>query len=353
MFIDLRSDTVTKPTNGMRKAIYLAEVGDDCFGEDPSVKNLEEYCANYFKKEAGLFTTGGTLSNQLAIKTMTRPGDEIFMDASYHINFYEAASTSAFSGVNFSLTCHDDGLFDVADLQKLYASKCRWNQNYAVPRVIVVENTLGCKGGGVFPLEQMNQVFTYAKNIGAYRYLDGARILHASIATGMDVTSFTDNADLMSMCLSKGLGAPVGSIMMGPHELIQQARKYRKWFGGDQHQSGMMAAAGLYAMRNHIERLAEDHEHAALLHKELSSVEEARSGYKGTNMVTLDISALGVTPLRFAELLREKCVGVLPYNDREIRLVPHINIDRARILKAAELIKTQVSELAHAVEGVK
>ncbi|KPW89939.1 hypothetical protein BVY11_28390 [Pseudomonas amygdali pv. morsprunorum] len=353
MFIDLRSDTVTKPTDGMRKAIYNAEVGDDCFGEDPSVKALEEYCAQYFQKEAALFTTGGTLSNQLAIKAMTRPGDEIFLDASYHINFYEAAATSAFSGVNFSLTRHEDGLFDVSDLQQLYASKCRWNQNYALPRVVVVENTLGCKGGGVFPLAQMNQVFSYAKEIGAYRYLDGARILHASIATGIDVTSYTHDADLLSMCLSKGLGAPVGSIMMGSHDLIQQAKKYRKWFGGDQHQSGMMAAAGLYAMRNHIERLIEDHEHAALLHRELSSIEETRSGYKGTNMVTLDISALGLTPLHFAELLRERGVGVLPYNDREVRLIPHINTDRAQVLKAAELIKTQVSELIHAVERVK
>lgn len=353
MFIDLRSDTVTKPTDGMRKAIYQAEVGDDCFGEDPSVKALEAYCAQYFQKEAALFTTGGTLSNQLAIKAMTRPGDEIFLDASYHINFYEAAATSAFSGVNFSLTRHNDGLFDVADLKQLYTSKCRWNENYAMPRVVVVENTLGCKGGGVFPLQQMNQVFTYAKEIGAHRYLDGARILHASIATGIDVTSYTENADLLSMCLSKGLGAPVGSIMVGSSELIQSARKYRKWFGGDQHQSGMMAAAGLYAMRNHIERLAEDHEHAALLHKELGSVEEARSGYKGTNMVTLDISALGVTPLRFAESLRENGVGALPYNDREIRLVTHLNIDRGQILKAAELIKKQVGKLVHAVESVK
>ncbi|MDH1631404.1 threonine aldolase family protein [Pseudomonas mosselii] len=353
MFIDLRSDTVTKPTEGMRKAIYEAEVGDDCFGEDPSVRALEEYCAHYFQKEAALFTTGGTLSNQLAIKAMTRPGDEIFLDASYHINFYEAASTSAFSGVNFSLTRHDDGLFDVADLERLYASKCRWNQNYAMPRVVVVENTLGCKGGAVFPLEQMNRVFSYAKQIDAYRYLDGARILHASIATGIDVTSYTDNADLLSMCLSKGLGAPVGSIMMGSRELIQQVRKYRKWFGGDQHQAGMMAAAGLYAMRNNIERLAEDHEHAALLHEQFGAVEEARSGYKGTNMVTLDISRLGVTPMQFAERLRERGVGGLPYNDKEIRLVPHINIDRAQVIKAAELIKSLVRDLAHATEAVK
>ncbi|UII72343.1 aminotransferase class I/II-fold pyridoxal phosphate-dependent enzyme [Pseudomonas sp. HN11] len=353
MFIDLRSDTVTKPTEGMRKAIYQAEVGDECFGEDPSVRALEEFCAHYFQKEAALFTTGGTLSNQLAIKSLTQPGDEIFLDASYHINYYEAAATSAFSGVNFSLSSHDNGLFDVSDLQKLYASRCRWNQNYALPRVVVIENTLGCKGGAIFPLAQMNEVFGYAKTIDAYRYLDGARILHASIASGIDVTSYTENADLMSMCLSKALGAPVGSIMVGSKELIQRAKKYRKWFGGDLHQAGMMAAAGLYAMHNNIERLAEDHEHAALLHRLLSDIEETPAYYKGTNMVTLDISALGITPMQFGTHLSQQGVGGLPYNAREMRFMPHINISRADVLKAAGIIKAAVRELSSTREAVK
>lgn len=353
MFIDLRSDTVTKPTEGMRKAIYQAEVGDDCFGEDPVVRALEEYCADYFQKEAALFTTGGTLSNQLAMKTLTNPGDEIFLDASYHINFYEAAATSAFSGVNFSLSNHDSGLFEVSDLETLYASKCRWNQNYAMPRVVVIENTLGCKGGAVFPLQQMNDVFDYAKGIGAYRYLDGARILHASIASGIDVTSYTENADLMSMCLSKGLGAPVGSIMVGSKELIQRAKKYRKWFGGDLHQAGMMAAAGLYAMHNHIERLAEDHEHAALLYRLLSDIDEAPAHYKGTNMVTLDISSLGVSPVQFGSHLSQQGVGGLPYNAREMRFMPHINITRADIQKAADIIKEAIREFSLTREAVK
>ncbi|CAH0168580.1 aminotransferase class I/II-fold pyridoxal phosphate-dependent enzyme [Pseudomonas mediterranea] len=353
MFIDLRSDTVTKPTEGMRKAIYQAEVGDDCFGEDPTVRALEEYCAQYFQKEAALFTSGGTLSNQLAIKAMTNPGDEIFLDASYHINFYESASTSAFSGVNFSLSTHDNGLFTVSDLEKLHASKCRWSQNYALPRVVVIENTLGCKGGAIFPLQQMNDVFAYAQDIGAYRYLDGARILHASIASGIDVTSYTDNADLLSMCLSKGLGAPIGSIMVGSEELIQRAKKYRKWFGGDLHQAGMMAAAGLYAMHNHVERLAEDHEHAALLHQLLNDIDEAPARYKGTNMVTLDIASLGITPLQFAGYLRRQGVGGLPYNAREMRFMPHINITRDDIHKAAGIIKDAVRALSQAGETIK
>lgn len=353
MFIDLRSDTVTKPTEGMRKAIYQAEVGDDCFGEDPSVRALEEFCAHYFQKEAVLFTTGGTLSNQLAIKALTNPGDEIFLDASYHINFYESASTSAFSGVNFSLSCHESGLFEVSDLEKLYASKCRWSQNYAVPRVVVIENTLGCKGGAIFPLQQMNDVFTYAKGIGAYRYLDGARILHASIASGIDVTSYTENADLLSMCLSKGLGAPIGSIMVGSKELIQRAKKYRKWFGGDLHQAGMMAAAGLYAMHNHIERLAEDHEHAALLHQLLSDIDETPAHYKGTNMVTLDISSLGISPVQFGGYLSQQGVGGLPYNATQMRFMPHINITRTDIHKAAGIIKEAIRELSPTREAVK
>jgi len=353
MFIDLRSDTVTKPTEGMRKVIYQAEVGDDCFGEDPGVRSLEEFCAHYFHKEAALFTTGGTLSNQLAIKALTHPGDEIFLDASYHINFYESAATSAFSGVNFSLTYHESGLFEVSDLKKLYASKCRWSQNYATPRVVVIENTLGCKGGSIFPLQQMNDVFAYAKSIGAYRYLDGARILHAAVASGADVTSYTENADLLSMCLSKGLGAPMGSIMVGSSELIQRAKKYRKWFGGDLHQAGMMAAAGLYAMHNHIERLAEDHEHAALLYRLLSDIDETPAHYQGTNMVTLDVSLLGVSPAQFGSYLSQKGVGGLPYNTTQIRFMPHINIARADIHKAAGIIKAVVLEFSIAREALK
>ena len=222
-----------------------------------------------------------------------------------------------------------------------------------MPRVVVIENTLGCKGGDIFPLQQMNNVFAYAKDIGAYRYLDGARILHASIASGIDVTSYTDSADLLSMCLSKGLGAPIGSIMVGTQELILRAKKYRKWFGGDLHQAGMMAAAGLYAMQNHVERLAEDHEHAALLHQLLNDMDEAPARYKGTNMVTLDIAALGIPPVHFAGFLRQKGVGGLPYNAREMRFMPHLNISRDDIYKAAGIIKDTVHVLSHARETIK
>lgn len=337
--IDLRSDTVTKPTAGMRRAMYEAEVGDDCFGDDPTVRALEDYCATYFNKEAALFTTGGTLSNQIAIKTLTMPGDEVILDAAYHINYYEAAATSTFSGVNFSLTYSDDGVYSTADIKRLQMSKCRWNSNYASPKVVVIENTLGCKLGGVFPLDKMREVFHHARVLGAYRYLDGARILHAATATGLPVTHYTDPADLMATCLSKALGAPVGSMLVGTRDLIARARKYRKWFGGDMHQAGIVAAAGLYAMKNNVERLHEDHENTELLYRLLNGVEETPARYRGTNMMALDISGLNLTPAEFVERLKHHGVGALAYNAKEVRFMPHINITRQDVIQAAQCIK--------------
>jgi threonine aldolase len=344
--IDLRSDTVTKPTPGMRKAMYDAEVGDDCFSDDPSVRALEDYCAGFFNKEAALFTTGGTLSNQLAMKTLTVPGDEVMLDACFHINYFESSSSSAFSGVNFSLIHSEDGIYDVADMQRLQLSKCRWNDNYAKTKVVVIENTIGCKVGGVFPLEKFRNVFNHAKSIGAWRYLDGARILHAAVGAGLPVTAYTDHADLMAMCLSKGLGAPVGSILVGTADLIARARKHRKWFGGDMHQSGFLAAAALYGIKHHADRLHEDHENTELLFTRIKDMDEAPARYRGTNMTVIDITRLGLTTPDFVARLARKGVGSLAYNPKEVRFISHINISRQEIERAAVIIKHTVAELA-------
>jgi threonine aldolase len=345
MMIDLRSDTVTRPTTGMRRAMYEAEVGDDCFGDDPSVRALEDYCAEYFNKEAALFTTGGTLSNQIAMKSLTSPGDEVILEAGSHINYYESAATACFSGVNFSIVYSDTGIIDVSDITRIQSSKCRWNANYAQTKVVVLENTLGCRGGRVYPVDTLSRVFEHARSLGAYRYLDGARILHAAAATGKSVTAFTDHADLMATCLSKGLGAPVGSVLVGSAELIARARRYRKWFGGDMHQAGILAAGGLYAMKHHIERLNEDHEHAQLLFLLLSDVEGAQARYEGTNMVFFNVSELGLTSAEFAELLARAGVAALNCPPHEVRFVPHLGITREQVVKAAAMVKRVVAEL--------
>lgn len=322
--IDLRSDTVTQPTPGMRRAMHDAEVGDDCFGDDPSVRELEARCAALFGKPAALFTIGGTQSNQIAMKTLTQPGDEVILEAGAHINYYESAATAAFSGLNFSLVHSDSGVFDVADIERLRASKCRWNANYALPRVVVLENTLGCHAGRVFPRATFQRVAAHAHAIGAAAFLDGARVLHAYTATGVTAAEWAAPVDLLAMCLSKGLGAPVGSVLVGSEALIQRARRFRKWFGGDMHQSGVLAAAGLYALDHHVERLHEDHAMALQLARRLQDLDDAHVVYGGTNMVLLDVGRRGVDPMAFVERLKALGVAALPCLPTQVRFVPHL-----------------------------
>lgn len=337
--IDLRSDTVTQPTQGMRRAMYEAEVGDDCFGDDPSVRALEAHCAELFGKPAAMFTIGGTQSNQIAMKTLGQPGDEVILEAGAHINYYESAATATFSGLNFSLVHAAHGVFDVADVERLQASKCRWNANYALPRVVVMENTLGCHAGRVFPLEVMQRVAEHAHAIGAAAFLDGARLLHACTATGIAAHQWAQPVDLLATCLSKALGAPVGSVLVGSEALIQRARRYRKWFGGDMHQSGVLAAAGLYALQHHVERLHEDHAMAQQLARRLQDIDDAEVTYGGTNMVLVDVAALGVSPFEFVDRLKALGVAALPCLPTHVRFVPHLGNSAADIDTAAAQVK--------------
>ncbi|GAB3260455.1 threonine aldolase family protein [Chitinimonas naiadis] len=336
--IDLRSDTVSKPTLAMRKAIYDAEVGDNCFGDDADTLRLEAYCAEYFGMEQALFMTGGTLSNQVAMKALTQPGDEVVLHCAYHINFFEAASTSAFSGVNFNLLDSEDGLYGAADLDRIYHSKARWNANYALPRVVVIENTVGSRGGTVFSPNGMADITRWAHCAGAKVYLDGARILHASAASGVGVQQYTRHADAMAVCMSKALGAPIGSVLLGDAEFIANARKYRKWFGGDMHQSGIAAAGALYAMRNHIERLPEDHDNVRFLYDVLSGVPGITCTWRGTNMLLVDVSELGVPANELVAALRRKEVLCLAWDDCTLRFMSCLDIDRKTMRRAADII---------------
>ncbi|WP_080418886.1 threonine aldolase family protein [Burkholderia ubonensis] len=342
--IDLRSDTVSKPTAAMRKAIYEAEVGDNCFGDDADTLRLEAYCADYFGMPGALFMTSGTLSNQVAVKALTRPGDEVILHRAYHINFFEAASTSAFSGVNFNLLDSEDGLYSVADLDRIDCSKARWNSNYALPTLVVIENTVGSSGGTVFPVSTMADIARWAHGRRAKVYLDGARILHASAATGIDVKQYTQHVDAMAVCMSKGLGAPIGSVLLGDVEFIEQARKYRKWFGGDLHQSGVAAAGALYAMRNHVERLMEDHDNIKFLYEALKDIPRVRCIYRGTNMLIVRVDELGVSASELVEELRHDGVLCLAWDDRTLRFMSCLDVSRQSMRQAAEVIQ---SSLAH------
>lgn len=338
--IDLRSDTVSKPTLAMRKAIYDAEVGDNCFGDDADTLRLEAHCAEYFGMEEALFMTGGTLSNQVAMKTLTQPGDEIVLHSAYHINFFEAAATSTFSGVNFNLLDSEDGLYTVADLERIHRTKARWNSSYASPRVVVIENTVGSKGGTVFPLGEMENIAGWGRRVGARIYLDGARILHASAATGIDVKDYTQHVDAMAVCMSKSLGAPIGSVLLGNSDFIAQARKYRKWFGGDMHQSGIAAAGALHAMRHHVERLHEDHDNIRLLHESLAGLPRIARTYRGTNMLYVDVGGLGIAAAQLVDELRAEGVLCLAWNDRTLRFVTCLDVDAKAARRAADIIES-------------
>jgi threonine aldolase len=264
-FIDLRSDTVTKPSEAMRKAMYDAEVGDDVFKEDPTVNKLQEYAAELLGKEAALLVSSGVMGNQLCLNILTNPGDEIICERDAHIFNYESGSPAALSGIQIFPVEGKNGVMDPEQLEKAI----RPASAYYMPRtkVIAVENTHNRASGAVQPIENIVELKNIAKKYDLFFHLDGARIWNASIASGISVKEYSSHFDTISCCLSKGLGAPVGSIIAGSKDFIEKAFRLRKAWGGGMRQSGVLAAAGLFALKNNFNRLEEDHKKANLLAK--------------------------------------------------------------------------------------
>src|SRR5215813_7723358 len=260
--IDLRSDTVTRPTPGMRAAMHAAEVGDDVFREDPTVNALEERVAALLGKEAALFFPSGTMSNQSGIKAHTQPGDELLCDVNCHIYNYEAGGPAILSGVTCRTINGDYGILDVTQLE----DKIRpVNEHLVRTRLVCLENTHNRGGGKVYPLEKIQAVSAWAWQNGLAMHLDGARLWNAVVATGTPAAEWARHFDSVSVCFSKGLGAPVGSALAGPREFVTRAKRIRKLFGGGMRQVGIAAAGALFALENHAERLAEDHRNAQVL----------------------------------------------------------------------------------------
>lgn len=261
--IDLRSDTVTRPSEGMRKAMYDAEVGDDVFGEDPSVNKLQNYAAELLGKEAALFVTSGTMANQLCLNVLTNPGDEVICEMDAHIFHYESGSPAALSGIQIMPVQGKLGVITAEQVEQLI----RPVSAYYMPRtkVVEIENTHNRAGGTIHPIENIKILHNLVKKHNLLFHLDGARIWNASAATGIPVNEYASYFDTVSCCLSKGLGAPVGSIIAGNKEFIEKAFRVRKAWGGGMRQAGVIAAAGLYALQNNMNRLKEDHEKAKML----------------------------------------------------------------------------------------
>jgi threonine aldolase len=261
--IDLRSDTVTKPSEAMRKAMYEAEVGDDVFKEDPTINKLEEYAADLLGKESALFVSSGVMGNQICLNVLTDPGDEVICERDAHIFNYESGSPAALSGIQLHPVAGKNGVITASDIELLI----RPSSAYYMPRtkVIALENTHNRASGGVYPLEKIVEMKQLVEKYKLTFHLDGARIWNASVATGIPVKEYTSHFDSISCCFSKGLGAPVGSIIAGTKDFIKEAYRIRKAWGGGMRQAGVLAAACLYALKNNINRLSEDHEKAGIL----------------------------------------------------------------------------------------
>lgn len=337
MWIDLRSDTVTKPTEAMRKAMYEAEVGDDVYGDDPTVKRLEEVAANMLGKEAALFVTSGTQGNQVAIQTIARPGEEIILEASSHIFLYEGASHSAYAGVQ---TCTIPGVKGAMNPQHVQAAIRGVNIHHPRTAMVCLENTHNKAGGTVVPLDNMRDIYAIAKAHDAFVHLDGARLFNAVAASGLKASEFTQYADSVQVCFSKGLGAPIGSILAGDRDFIDRARYVRKRMGGGLRQVGVIAAPALIALTEMTERLVEDHEHAKILARGVAEMEGISIDLSTveTNIVIFDITGTGIGEREFLERLKAEGVLAGDFGPNLIRFVTHKDVTEADVRAAVEKV---------------
>jgi threonine aldolase len=326
--IDLRSDTVTKPTAAMRRAMAEAEVGDDVYGEDPTVLALQERVADLFGKEAALFTPTGSMANVLAVAALVGRGEEVLCESRAHIVRAELGAHGALTGLTSRTWVHPDGQVDLDAIRAMYAPDM--GPFFVRTAAVSVENTHNFAGGAVVPLEDLQALHAWATSVGVGVHVDGARIWNASVATGTALASYGEVADVLAVCLSKGLGAPVGSLVVGSADAIANARIERKRMGGGMRQVGVLAAAGLHALDHHVERLAEDHENARLI-AAACGVDPATVP---TNIVVVDVpNAPEVVAAAKAEGVLIGAVG-----PQRIRLLTHLDVSRSDAEQAAKVL---------------
>ncbi|MCS6867074.1 MAG: low-specificity L-threonine aldolase [Gemmataceae bacterium] len=336
--IDLRSDTVTKPTPGMLAAMMRAAVGDDVLGEDPTVNELERRVAALFGQEAGLFVPSGTMANQIAVRVHCRPQDEILIDSTSHIYLWEAGGPAALSGVTCRTLEGRHGRLSVAQLE----GKIRPDDMHAVrTRLVCLENTHNRGGGTVYSLHEVQAIAAWARQHHLAMHLDGARIWNAMVKTGVRADQWGQAFDTIAVCFSKGLGAPVGSMLLGPRDLISYGRRIRKLFGGAMRQVGYLAAACHYALDHHIERLAEDHANAQIIAQAVATVPGLRltPPEVETNLVWFEVHPSLGTAQQVAERLRSQGVLVAALGTNVIRAVTHLDVSREQCHQAAAIIR--------------
>lgn len=339
MAIDLRSDTVTRPSLAMREVMAGAEVGDDVYGDDPTTNSLEERVAALFGKEAGLFTPSGSLANQLGIRTLVKHGQELITETHSHIVRAELGAAAVFSGITTRTWLADRGVLKAEDALAIARPH---SGPYLVSTVaIAVENTHNFGGGSVQPLDEIKKLRHGADEMGLALHLDGARIWNAHVASGVSLHEYGKYFDTISVCLSKGLGAPVGSVMVSTKERVAEARIWRKRYGAGMRQIGILAAAGHFALDHNIARLEEDHARAKKIAVALASVAPSviNPAHVETNIVGLDLSALPMTAAEFASTCREAGLWMSALGPRFARLVTHMDFDDAQCDQAIEILK--------------
>ena len=329
--VDLRSDTVTRPTPAMRRAMAEAEVGDDVFGDDPTVLALERRIATLAGKEAALFVPSGTMGNQLAVNVLTKPADEVLLEAESHIYYYEQGGMAASSGC---LAHPVRGERGVLPLDTLLAALRDDDDHVARVTLVCVENTHNRAGGAVVPLPKLRELAAMARERKLCLHLDGARLWNAHVATGVAIADYAACADTVMMCFSKGLGAPVGSILVGSAEHVRAARRVRKRWGGGMRQVGILAAACLYALDHHVARLADDHRRARRLAEGFAEAPGARVIAPDTNIVFVDLSAPAPDAKAVVARLADQGVRMSAYGPRRVRAIAHLDVDDAGIERA-------------------
>ena len=333
-WIDLRSDTVTQPSAAMREAIANAPVGDDVYGEDPSINALQEKVAAIMGKEAALYVASGTMSNQVALKSLTVPGDEVICDYNCHIFNYESGAAAALSGAQLNPLLGDHGLLTPEQVE---AALRPVNDHFAISRVVALENTHNRAGGVIYPLERIHAISHVVQSAGLKFHLDGARLMNAVVATGVSAREWAAPFDTVSLCLSKGLGAPVGSVLSGSKETIAKAHRFRKMFGGGMRQAGLLAAAGIFALDHNIERLADDHRRAKILGETLAELGHLSDDlvWVQTNMVMLVVSDAPA----FSDLLKQHGILANATGPKKLRMVTHLNFNDEQLDQTVNVLK--------------
>jgi len=340
--IDLRSDTVTRPTAAMREAMFRAEVGDDVYGEDPTVNRLERRAAEIVGKEAALFVPSGTMGNTIGIKLLTEPGQEVICDANGHVMNYELSMTAWFSGCLMRTIEGENGILTWEQI----APRVRpLGPHWAPTGCVELENTHNMGGGTVYPQAVFDEICEQAHARGLKVHLDGARIFNAATALGRPVDVLCRKADTVMFCLSKGLGAPVGSMLAGPKTLLEKGRLYRKRLGGGMRQAGVLAAAGLIALEEMPKRLGEDHGNARLLAQGFAATPgiQAWPEKTPTNIVVFDVSGTGLTGEQISSALKDRGVLINPIDTRRMRAVTHYGATREQCLTALDAVREVVA----------